>query len=137
MTATIAGHRPGQQEERDGFARILHAEWTKFRTVRGWVIAVVVAAALMDLVGLFAADRTTSAARTVRARPRRAACIPPVPTGRGGEAVTDSFYFVRPPYRYTAASPPGSRHYRPVRGRCRACWPPGLRGGGQSGVQPG
>ena len=25
---------------RGGFARVLHAEWTKFRTVRGWVTAV-------------------------------------------------------------------------------------------------
>ena len=25
----------------DGFAQLLHAEWTKFRTVRGWVIGMV------------------------------------------------------------------------------------------------
>jgi len=27
----------------DGFAQLLHAEWTKFRTVRGWVIGVIIA----------------------------------------------------------------------------------------------
>jgi hypothetical protein len=31
---------------RDGFARLLRAEWTKFRTVRGWIITILVAAAL-------------------------------------------------------------------------------------------
>ena len=30
---------------RDGFGQLLHAEWTKFRTVRGWVIAAVAARA--------------------------------------------------------------------------------------------
>jgi ABC-type transport system involved in multi-copper enzyme maturation permease subunit len=98
MTATIARHRPGQREERDGFGRILHAEWTKFRTVRGWVIAMVVAAVLMDLVGLFAAGQSNISCDNGPGPAKTgAACIPPVPTGPGGEAVTDSFSFVRQP----------------------------------------
>ena len=40
---TVAPHRPGQQTGRDGFAQLLRAEWTKFRTVRGWVIGMLVA----------------------------------------------------------------------------------------------
>ena len=55
MTATITPPRPGQQAEQDGFGRLLRAEWTKFRTVRGWVIGMIVAALLMLLIGLFAA----------------------------------------------------------------------------------
>ena len=39
---TVAPHRPGQQTGRDGFAQLLRAEWTKFRTVRGWVIGTLV-----------------------------------------------------------------------------------------------
>ena len=38
------------QVSRDGFAQLLRAEWTKFRTVRGWVIGIAVAALL--IVGL-------------------------------------------------------------------------------------
>ena len=46
MTATIAPYRPPQQDGGDGFAPLLHAEWTKFRTLRGWVIAIVIAVAV-------------------------------------------------------------------------------------------
>ncbi len=37
-----------------GFGRLLHAEWTKFRTVRGWVIAMMTAAVLIVLIGMWA-----------------------------------------------------------------------------------
>ena len=33
-----------QFDGRDGFAQVLRAEWIKFRTVRGWVIGIIVAA---------------------------------------------------------------------------------------------
>jgi len=72
----------------------LRAEWTKFRTVRGWVIGMIAAAVLIDLAGLFAAGNSNTSCGAGRAG---AACLPPVPTGPGGEAVTDSFYFVRQP----------------------------------------
>ncbi|MDX6332827.1 MAG: hypothetical protein QOG05_167, partial [Streptosporangiaceae bacterium] len=39
----------------EGFGGLLHAEWTKFRTVRGWVIGMAVAAMVTVLVGLLAA----------------------------------------------------------------------------------
>jgi hypothetical protein len=32
---------------RAGFARLVHAEWTKFRTVRGWVVGMIVAGLLV------------------------------------------------------------------------------------------
>jgi ABC-type transport system involved in multi-copper enzyme maturation permease subunit len=101
MTATIAWPRPGQGREdagRDGFGRILHAEWIKFRSVRGWVIAVLIAAVLMDLVGLFAGGQSNVNCNNGGGRVQHgAACIPPVPLGPGGEPVTDSFTFVRQP----------------------------------------
>jgi len=50
--ATLASPRPGRLDGDDGFARLLHAEWTKFRTVRGWVIAVIVAAQVNLLLGV-------------------------------------------------------------------------------------
>jgi ABC-type transport system involved in multi-copper enzyme maturation permease subunit len=101
MTATIARHRPGQGREdagRDAFGRILRAEWIKFRTVRGWVIAVVIAVVLMDLVGLFAGGQGNIICDNGGGRVLHgAACIPPVPLGPGGAPVTDSFTFVRQP----------------------------------------
>ena len=50
--AVPARHAPAG---RDSFAHLLHAEWTKFRTVRGWVIAVIVAVLVTVLLGLFTA----------------------------------------------------------------------------------
>jgi ABC-type transport system involved in multi-copper enzyme maturation permease subunit len=101
MTATIVRHRPGQDRQdagRDGFGRILRAEWIKFRTVRGWAIAVVIAVVLMDLIGLFAGGQANSTCNNGGGRVLHgAACIPPAPVGPGGEPVTDSFTFVRQP----------------------------------------
>lgn len=77
---------------RDGFAQLLRAEWTKFRTVRGWVIAVVVAASMILGLGLLYAAGSTSSCQG----PNGNVC-PAVPVGPGGEAVDDKFYFVHQP----------------------------------------
>ncbi|MER7180069.1 hypothetical protein ABT404_11400 [Streptomyces hyaluromycini] len=85
MTATVTASRSGRRAGRNGLARLVHAEWTKFRTVRGWVIGTVVAALVLVLVALLtgvSSDQNGS---------------PPVPVGPGGEPVTDSFYFVHRP----------------------------------------
>ena len=52
MTATLT--RPGDavRAERDSFGQLLHAEWTKFRTVRGWVIGMIVGGLLIIAVNL-------------------------------------------------------------------------------------
>jgi ABC-type transport system involved in multi-copper enzyme maturation permease subunit len=72
----------------------IRSEWTKFRTVRGWVIGLILAAVLMDFVGLFAAGGSASNCL----QGTGSACLPPpVPTGPGGEAVTDGYYLVRQP----------------------------------------
>jgi ABC-type transport system involved in multi-copper enzyme maturation permease subunit len=78
-------YRSGQRAGRDGFPQLLHAEWTKFRTVRGWVISMVAAALLVVLVALLAGVSSVQHGRPV------------VPIGPGGEPVTDSFYFVHQP----------------------------------------
>ena len=46
---------------RDGFAQLLRAEWTKFRTVRGWVIGMIVA--LLVIVGPRRAHRSEQRVR--------------------------------------------------------------------------
>jgi ABC-type transport system involved in multi-copper enzyme maturation permease subunit len=64
---------------------LLHAEWTKFRTVLGWVTGTAVAALMVVLVALLAGVSSSQGGS------------PPVPIGPGGEPVTDSFYFVHQP----------------------------------------
>jgi ABC-type transport system involved in multi-copper enzyme maturation permease subunit len=101
MTAgTVTPYRPGQQTGRDGFAQLLGAEWTKFRTIRGWVIGLVVAVLVMLGLGLFGAVGSNSSCQSTSGGPARSGqgcstANPPV--GPGGEAVSDSFYFVRQP----------------------------------------
>jgi hypothetical protein len=82
VTSTVTPHRPSRRSGRDGFARLLHAEWTKFRTVRGWVTGMVAAALLVVLVALLTAFSSNQKGS------------PAVPIGPGGEPVTDSFYFL-------------------------------------------
>ena len=96
--ATLTPYRSGQRPGADGFAQLLRAEWTKFRTVRGWVIGMIVAA----LVTLHRAVRRQcqqQLVRSVRRRPGQTGLAgrANVPVGPGGEAVTDSFYFVHQP----------------------------------------
>jgi hypothetical protein len=88
MTA-IAPYRPELDTGRDGFAQLLRAEWTKFRTVRGWVIALLVGALLIVGLGVL------TGANSVCSNGNQACAAPP--TGPGGGWVTDSFYFVRQP----------------------------------------
>jgi ABC-type transport system involved in multi-copper enzyme maturation permease subunit len=89
---TITAYRPPQQTGRESFARLLHAEWTKFRTLRGWVIAIVIAAVLIDVVAVLVPRGDTQCGSG-----RGAACLAHVPTGPGGEAVNDSYYLASQP----------------------------------------
>jgi len=87
MEATPYRSRLREGRERpDRFADLLHAEWTKFRTVRGWVIAVFFAAAAIVAFALAPSQQGSC---------NVAACT--VPVGPGGEQVSDSFYFVHKP----------------------------------------
>ncbi|MEU3886376.1 ABC transporter permease subunit [Streptomyces sp. NPDC029041] len=85
MTATLTPRPPAtRRAERSGFLRALHAEWTKFRTVRGWVLAMAGALLVTIVVGLLG----------TAAPGGRGAGSASYPKGPGGEAVNDSFYFV-------------------------------------------
>jgi ABC-type transport system involved in multi-copper enzyme maturation permease subunit len=77
----LGPHRPERSAgRRDRFTRPLRAEWTKFRTVRGWVITILVAAALPTGFALLNMGQCGG-------------CLAPL-TGPGAEAVTDQFSFV-------------------------------------------
>ena len=86
MTAgTVTPYRPGQQTGRDGFAQLLRAEWTKFRTVRGWVIGLVVAVLVMLGLGLFGAAGSSGSCQSTSGGPTRSGqgCFTATP-GRAG-----------------------------------------------------
>ena len=57
---TITPYRSTARDARDGFGQLLHAEWTKFRTVRGWVIGMIVAVLVTAGIGA-ASSRPASA----------------------------------------------------------------------------
>lgn len=97
--APIAGYRSTQPAGRDGFVQLLHAEWTKLRTVRGWLIGFFVAAALIVGLGMLTAAGTHSSVCHQDSGQSVASCTgTPAPlTGPGGTPVDDSFYFVHQP----------------------------------------
>jgi len=131
-TGVITRARPGGPARRAGFGSVLRAEWTKFRTVRGWVVGMVVAAVLIDLIGLLAVQSSIACGNGRTG----AACLQSVPTGPGGEAVTDSFYFV---HRPLASHGSITARITTLTGRyvSGGAAGPGLPGGGlQPGIQP-
>jgi ABC-type transport system involved in multi-copper enzyme maturation permease subunit len=98
MTTTAASYRSSLPVGRDGFAQLLRAEWTKFRTVRGWVITAAATALLIVLFAYLGTFRREDGGICVGASPSSATCQsfahPTPPLGPGGEAVTDTYYFV-------------------------------------------
>ena len=78
---------------------MLRAEWTKFRTVRGWAIGMGVAALLMVVLGQLLAGGGSIGCQTRPGGPvlTGAACLPKIPLGPGGEPVDDSYYLVGQP----------------------------------------
>jgi hypothetical protein len=88
VTTALTPYRSSQRASPDSFAQLLRAEWTKFRTVRGWVIGMILAMLLIVLFELIGHDTCTG--------PNGSACPAP-PVGPGGEAVSDTFYFVYQP----------------------------------------
>jgi ABC-type transport system involved in multi-copper enzyme maturation permease subunit len=99
-TAAVSVARRGERAAvgRIGFGPALRAEWTKFRSVRGWVIGMILAAILTIFLGIFTAANAGIGCQ-MNGGPVKTgkACLPYIPYGPGGEVVTDSFYFVRQP----------------------------------------
>ena len=88
-TPTITPYRSDQRPGSDDFPHLLRSEWTKFRSVRGWLIALI-AAALLTALAVVAIASTANGKQNPGAHPT-------VAIGPGGVAVTDSFYFARQP----------------------------------------
>lgn len=98
-SGVIAPRGPQTRPDRVSFAHSLRAEWVKFRTVRGWLIAMVVAVLVTVFLGIFAAGNVNIGCQTGPNGPvlTGKACTPKYPIGPAGEAVSDSYYFVRRP----------------------------------------
>jgi ABC-type transport system involved in multi-copper enzyme maturation permease subunit len=82
----VTPYRSRLREGSCGFADLLHAEWTKFRTVRGWVVAVIAGALAIVAFALAPGQKGSCSISS---------CATPV--GPGGELVSDGFYFVHQP----------------------------------------
>lgn len=80
---------------RGGFGHLLLAEFTKVRTVRGWVAALLVGALLIVGIGLLSAGGNRRECQTPNGPATGKACAGQAPpTAPGGVAVTDNFSFV-------------------------------------------
>ncbi len=93
MTAgTVAPLHAQERAGHAGFGLVLRAEWTKFRTVRGWVVGMVVAALVTVLFGVLFA--LASHSQCFAPPGQSQSCADSTLLGPDGEQVTDSFYFV-------------------------------------------
>ncbi|HKS98839.1 MAG TPA: ABC transporter permease subunit [Rugosimonospora sp.] len=94
---TAAPYRSTEPVGRDGFTRLARGEWTKFRTVRAWLVATGVAAVLVVGIGILQGLGSHSTIDSTPDNPNGTAGHPYVPTGPDGEAVSDDFYFLHRP----------------------------------------
>ena len=93
-TPTVTPRQAGAGSRADrggGFGPLLRAEWIKFRTVRGWVIGMVIAA--LVTVGIALLDHSSCGGQVTPNGPVTVGTGCPIPLGPGGEAVQDSYYF--------------------------------------------
>ncbi|MFD9332546.1 ABC transporter permease subunit [Streptomyces sp. NPDC060065] len=84
-TSTMPPYRSQLSRTREGFGRLLRAEWSKFWTVRVWVLVLVVAAAVTVLISQLAASGSAISGGG------------PVTVAPDGTQVTDTFRFVHQP----------------------------------------
>jgi ABC-type transport system involved in multi-copper enzyme maturation permease subunit len=91
-TGAVTPQRSPVTAERENFWHLVHAEWTKFRTVRGWVIAMIVVILAITAFVFIATNVSSSCGGSGGG----SACPAP-PAGPGGEPVRDAFYFAHQP----------------------------------------
>src|ERR1019366_3035509 len=87
-TRAVTPYRSQTAARCESFGHLVHAEWTKFRTVRGWMIAMIVTVMAITAFVFLASNVSSSCSGS--------AC-PAQPAGPGGEPVTDAFYFAHQP----------------------------------------
>ncbi len=83
-----------QPSRRGSFRAAVRAEWTKFRTVRGWMVGLILAALMVVLFTFLQANGKHEGSCT---SPNPSSCVaghPYVPSGPSGEAVADTYELV-------------------------------------------
>ncbi|MEV0736445.1 hypothetical protein AB0I51_10820 [Streptomyces sp. NPDC050549] len=80
-TRTVPPYRSALHPARAGFGRLLRAEWTKFWTVRAWLLVLAIGAVVTVVVCQLGASGSSVSGG------------PPIVLGPGGEVVNDSFRF--------------------------------------------
>jgi hypothetical protein len=86
MSLTNTAPRPTRTPASNSFRAVLWAEWVKLRTVRGWIIALILGAVAMFAFCYLVANGPTTIATNGLATV--------VPTGPDGEGVADTYEFV-------------------------------------------
>ncbi|WP_182876990.1 hypothetical protein [Microbispora sp. H10670] len=91
--------KPRRLGRQDGFPRALHAEWTRFRTRCGWVLAMAASVLVTVSLGLLIAGGVRSTCVTGKGE---GPCPAPL-VGPDGTAVSDKYYFVHQPLKGNGA----------------------------------
>jgi ABC-type transport system involved in multi-copper enzyme maturation permease subunit len=95
MSTTITPYRSSVPVARDSFAQLALAEFTKLRTVRGWIAGLMVGALLIVGIGFLSAAGSHRSCGGPNGPASGKACGSGTPTlGPDGQPVTDSFSFV-------------------------------------------
>ncbi|MGA2010880.1 MAG: hypothetical protein ABSH51_10165 [Solirubrobacteraceae bacterium] len=135
MSAGTVSYRSALPAGRDRFSQLLHAEWTKFRTVRGWTITAVAAALSIVLFAYLGTFRRQDGGICVGPNPATATCtsfVHPTPA-RAGRRGGLRHLFLRAPHagRRRQHHRPRQRAERTRPGQQRPlgeCGGPGRRG---------
>jgi ABC-type transport system involved in multi-copper enzyme maturation permease subunit len=87
MTRVGPAYRSRLEDGRENFLQLVHAEWTKLRSVRGWMISLALGIGLTIGMSVLVISGIHSNGND--GNPAS------LPTGPGGEAVADTYYLVR------------------------------------------
>ncbi|WP_214110044.1 hypothetical protein [Acrocarpospora catenulata] len=93
--SSFTPHRSSRRAGRDRFPHLLRAEWAKFRSARGWVLAMAASVLVTVSLGLLVAGGARSTCVTWQGE---GPCPAPL-VGPDGTAVRDKYYFVHQPLK--------------------------------------
>ncbi|MET7336106.1 hypothetical protein [Nonomuraea sp. NPDC005650] len=91
----MSSYTPYRSSRRDGFPRLLRAEWTRLRSARGWVLTMAASVLVTVSLGLLVAGGVRTTCVTGKGE---GACPAPL-VGPDGTAVKDKYYFVHQPLK--------------------------------------
>ncbi|MBB5781426.1 hypothetical protein [Nonomuraea jabiensis] len=93
--SSFTPHRSSRQAGQDRFPQLLRAQWTRFRTARGWALAMAASVLVTVSLGLLVAGGARTTCVTGKGE---GACPAPL-VGPDGTAVRDKYYFVHQPLK--------------------------------------